>query len=224
MQVYRELFFKNMDSLLASNFPVLRRLCDDAGWRELVRDFYAGHRARTPLFTELPKEFLRYLEEGRAGHAGDPPFLFELAHWEWVETALSLDPREIGDIPAERGGDLLAGVPVLSPLAWPLTYRFPVHRIAPGYLPDAPPAEPTHLLAYRNRADEVRFMQLNDLTRLLLELMGTEPRSARALLLATAELTGYADPGRLVGHGRRLLEELRKRDIILGTRPRDESR
>ena len=92
MKVYRELFFNNVSSLLAGNFPVLRALCDDDAWRALVRDFYSRHRCRTPLFPEVAREFLRYLQDGRAPHQDDPPFLLELAHYEWTELALSLDP------------------------------------------------------------------------------------------------------------------------------------
>lgn len=221
MQVYRELFFNNVESLLAGNFPVLRQLYDEPCWHRLVRDFYAEHRARTPLFPELPKEFLRYLQDGRGERPDDPPFLLELAHYEWVEAALALDPRELDAIPADRASDLIACVPVLSPLSWLLSYNFPVHRISPEYRPDQPPAEPTHLLAYRNRADEVRFMQLNELTRLLVHLMGTHPDlSGRELLLLTAEQSGYSDPEGLTRHGRKLLENLRARDIVLGARVR----
>ena len=63
MKIYRDLFFNNIESLLAGNFPVLRKLYDDACWKELVRDFYANHLCRTPLFPEIAREFLRYLQE-----------------------------------------------------------------------------------------------------------------------------------------------------------------
>ena len=129
MAIYRRLFFNNVSSLLASNFPVLRSLCDDNRWAALVREFYAEHRCQTPLFPELAGEFLRYLQDVRGTRPADPPFLLELAHYEWVELALSLDERELDDVPADPAGDLLQGCPVLSPLARALTYRYPVHRI-----------------------------------------------------------------------------------------------
>ena len=44
MAVYRDLFFNNIESLLAANFPVLRKLHDEDSWRAMVRDFYATHR------------------------------------------------------------------------------------------------------------------------------------------------------------------------------------
>src|SRR5690606_5861953 len=37
--VYRELFFNNVEGLLAGNFPVIRELLGPERWRQLARDF-----------------------------------------------------------------------------------------------------------------------------------------------------------------------------------------
>jgi hypothetical protein len=219
MAIYRRLFFNNINSLLTGNFPVLRSLYADEPWLQLVRDFYAGHRCRTPLFPEVAKEFLRYLE-ARDTVPGDPPFLLELAHYEWVELALALDERELGDAPADAAGDLLSGRPVLSPLAWALSYQYPVHRIQPDFQPAQPPREATHLLVYRDRRDTVRFMQLNDVTRLLLQQLQESPElSGREQLRLVAESIRHPDPQRVIDAGAEVLEDLRKRDILLGSLP-----
>jgi len=219
MAIYRRLFFNNINSLLAGNFPVLRSLYEDEPWLQLAREFYAEHRCHTPLFPEVAKEFLRYLQ-ARERRPGDPPFLRELAHYEWVELALSLDEREIGDVPANPSGDLLSGAPVLSPLAWALSYRYPVHRIQPEYRPAEPPDAVTHLLVYRDRTDSVKFMQLNEVTRLLLQQIHETPRlSGREHLQRVAERIRHPDPARVVDAGCTVLEDLRKRDVLLGTLP-----
>jgi hypothetical protein len=221
MKVYRELFFSNISKLLAGNFPVVRRLYGDPGWARLVREFYVEHRAQTPLFTELPREFLGYLEQQRQGRAGDPPFLLELAHYEWVELALALDPRDLETVQATAAGDLLNGIPVLSPLAWPLSYRYPVHRITPEFQPQEPPAEMTHLLVYRTRADMVKFMELNEVTRLLLALMQEQPGlTGRQLLQRVTVQIGHHSPAVVTEKGAALMRELRARDVLLGTLPR----
>ena len=218
MAIYRRLFFNNISSLLAGNFPVLRGLYDDERWRRLVRAFYAEHQCRTPLFPEVAKEFLRYLQE-RAGREDDPPFLLELAHYEWVELALSLDTRELDEVAADPDGDLLAGQPVLSSLAWALSYEYPVHLIGPDYQPAEPPPGATHLLVYRNHRDHVKFMLLNDVTRLLLQqLLDSPGLSGAEQLRRVAETIGHTDPERVIAAGAGVLEDLRKRDILLGTR------
>ena len=228
MQIYRRLFFNNIRQFLASSFPVLRRIYSDEAWSALMRDFFVEHRAQTPLFPEMPKEFLRYLEEVRKDREGDPAYLLELAHYEWVEQALSQDACDLDEFARERSvdpeGDLLTGIPVMSPLAWSLAYRFPVHRIGPDYQPAAPPlseslAAPTQLLVYRNRADEVKFMLLNEVTQLLLALIRERPDLAgRPLLELVATHVPHVAPAAVIDNGLRLLDDLRSRDVILGTR------
>lgn len=224
MAIYRRLFFNNISSLLGGNFPVLRSLYEEDRWKRLVREFYAEHRCRTPLFPEVAKEFLRFLQE-RGERAGDPPFLLELAHYEWVELALSLDERDLGDIAADAEGDLLAGRPILSPLAWALSYRYPVHRIEPGFQPAEPPAGATHLLVYRDRRDDVKFMQLNEVTRLLLQQLRDAPqRTGAQQLQRVAKAIGHPDPQRVLAAGAQVLEDLRERDVVLGVGAGDAGR
>jgi len=219
MNIYRRLFFNNINKFLASNFPVLRKLYDNEAWRQLVRDFYREHRCQTPLFPEMPKEFLRYLQDQRKDRPGDPAFLLELAHYEWVELALAMDENELEDTMANSTGDLMEEVPVLSPLAWPLSYRFPVHRIRPGFEPEIPPEQATHLLVYRDRNYKVKFMQLNDVSRLLLNLL-QENRGLTGLELLSeiASTINHPDPSVVIDNGKKLLQDFYSKDILLGTR------
>jgi uncharacterized protein len=211
MAIYRELFFNNLNKLLGKTFPVLRAVLGDAEWRALVRDFMVRHRAKTPYFLEISREFVEFLAESPPAIAGKLPFLAELAHYEWAELALSV-ATESDDISAvDPAGDLLDGVPVKSALAWPLSYRFPVHRISTSFQPAEPGAQPTCLVIYRKPDDELGFMELNGVTAALLERAGDNPDAltGRELLLALAEDIGYADPDGLVEHGRRAMEDLR---------------
>ncbi|HEU4531136.1 MAG TPA: putative DNA-binding domain-containing protein [Steroidobacteraceae bacterium] len=220
--VYRELFFNNVSSLLGSTFPVLRLILGEARWRALVRDFYASHPARTPLFLEVPREMVEYLVQERTAQPDDPPFMAELAHYEWVELALGIDPTEIPDSGFQPEGDLLEGTPLLSPLAWPLAYRFPVQRLSPDFQPESAPREPTLLVACRRRDDQVKFAVINALTARLLELMqeGGE-KSGRELLSQLAKETSRPQAGSLIQAGSAVLEELRRAQIVLGSRARN---
>ena len=73
MGIYRELFYNNVESFLSGTFPVLRRILNDSRWHALVRDFFARHHSRTPLFLEIPREFLNWLEHERSPQPGDLP-------------------------------------------------------------------------------------------------------------------------------------------------------
>ena len=219
MAIYRDLFYNNVASLLATNFPVLRKILPDDHWHSLIRDFYARHRCTTPLFLEIAQEFLSYLKSERVAAAGDPPFMLELAHYEWVELALTVSDQELDPSMADPNGDLLSGQPVLSPLAWPLSYAYPVHRIAPDSLPQEPGEQPTHLVVYRDRQDDVSFLEVNAVTQRMLELIGSDaPLTGHDVLSTIAEELAHPNPESVVQAGRGLLTDLRRRDILLGTR------
>jgi len=217
MAVYTELFFNNVESLLSANFPVIRSLYGDDAWREFVRAFYRDHHCHTPLFTDLARELMRYLET--RDDASDPPFLAELAHYEWSELALAIDEAEIAHVAHDRNGDIVDGIPVVSPLARVLAYRFPVHRIRPDYRPDEAPAQPTLILLVRDRSDEIRFLEIDALTALLFErLQANTTATGRAVLDALLVELGRADDA-VRASGLAILNLLRDRDALLGTRP-----
>ncbi len=220
MAIYRDLVFNNVSALLAGNFPVLRRILSDARWDDLIRDFFVRHRAKTPLFLELGQEFLDFLQSARADDPRDPPFLLELAHYEWVELALQISDAEPDRTRIDPTGDLLESRPVLSPLAWNLSYRFPVHRIGPDCQPDGPPQEPTHLVVYRTPNDDVAFLEINAVTQCLLILLEeeTSPATGREVLGRIAAELGHPDPDQVIAFGAGLMEDLRTRGILLGTK------
>ncbi len=201
LQVYRDLVYNNLERFISGGFPVLRTLYDAGQWEQLVRGFIREHRCATPYFLEIGQEFLRYLMEGYTPRACDPPFMLELAHYEWVELALDVAEEELP--PARAVGDIAGAVLRLSPLAWVLAYQFPVHRIGARFRPAEP--EPTYLAVYRNRSDAVKFIALNAATARLLELLRDNTgRTAGAVL---EQLAGeLALPQQTVrGHG---LEQL----------------
>lgn len=219
LKIYRELFYNNVEDFLATAFPVIRRLSDDAAWHARVRDFYARHVSKAPQFHRLAEEFLHFVEHERGPHPDDPPFLAELAHYEWVELALSIAPDEPTPALADPNGDPLEAPPVISPLAWTLAYAWPVHRIGPAYRPDAPPPEPTYLVVHRTRQDEVRFTEINAVTARLLQLIDEQPgASGRELLVQIARELAHPQPDAVVEAGRAMLAGLRERDVVLGTR------
>ena len=214
--VYRELFFNNIAGLLGSTFPVIRRTLGEDAWKALVRRFYARHASRTPLFPELGREFLRHLESADAG--GDPPWLAELAHYEWIELAVQIDDSPL---PAhDPDGDLLAAVPVPSPYLRVLAYAWPVPRIGPDWQPQAAPEAPTLLLVRRDPEGRARFAALSPLVHRLLERLQEGGRSGRTQLQALAEEAGVAADAAFLEQGAAMLERMRGEGTLLGTAPR----
>ncbi|MDE0952350.1 MAG: putative DNA-binding domain-containing protein [Halioglobus sp.] len=188
LKIYEELIYNNIEGFISGGFPVLRSLYNEAEWQGLVRAFIDQHRCQTPYFLQISEEFLEFLLNNFEARPCDPPFIAELAHYEWVELALDVSEEEVPS--AAVVTDVLGIVPRLSPLAWPLSYQFPVHRIGPGFKPTEA-AEPVYLLVYRTSEDDVRFMELNVTTARLLEMIRVnDGATARDLL---ARLAGELD-------------------------------
>ena len=215
LAVYRELVFNNLAGLLGHGFPVIRATLGEADWAELVRRFLVEHACHTPLFPALGGEFVGFLAEAQVDSAR--PWLAELAHYEWAEADLQSSDAPMP--PHDPAGDLLDGVPLLSPLAWPLAYRWPVDRIGPGHQPTDPPVAPTLVLLRRAASGEVRFSTLSPLLYQLLEsIAANQDLSGRALLRSLAAGIGHADAETFIDEARPMLARLHEEGILPGTR------
>lgn len=218
MGIYRDLFFNNVKGFLEGNFPVFHEISTDDYWLRLARDFFEKHHCHTPYFLEIGQEFLEYVNHEREENAEDPVFMKELLHYEWVELALDASQIELPLKDVNANGDLLAGHPVQSPLAWLLSYQYPVHCIRPEYQPDTPPDTPTYLIAYRNREEEVNFMEVNAVTgRLLFLLSENDALTGAEVLNQIAQEMKHPVPEQVVAGGLETMEHLRSKGIILGT-------
>ncbi|WP_261844065.1 HvfC family RiPP maturation protein [Aliamphritea ceti] len=218
MNIYRELFYNNVAGFVNSGFPVLKSLCTDAYWQQLIRDFLVEYRCQTPYFLEIAQEFVSYVSDVREPRDDDLPFMAALAHYEWAELALDTaeDLDDLNGIDPE--GDLLAEHPVQSPLAWSLMYEYPVHHISESFIPEEKSATPSCLVVYRNIQDAVKFMEINPLTARLLHLLAEDSAlSGREALLQIAAEMAHPDPEMIVQGGLSILEQLRQSEIILGT-------
>jgi hypothetical protein len=219
MAIYRELFFNNLHNLIGSTFPVIKKLHSREKFRALIRAFMVQHEAQTPYFLEIPREFRAFLENEYELQDDDFPFLVELAHYEWVELALSVSEQTNDRRKVDPDGDLLEGIPVPSILAWSFTYQYPVHRISADYQPTEPGETPTFLAICRKADDDMDFMELNLVTARLLELIeANEQDSGRELLLKLAAEINYPAAETLLEHGAEAMQQMRRAEILLGTK------
>lgn len=234
LTIYSELFFNNIEGFLANSFPVLKSLMSEADWLILARHFIEYHQSHSPYFLEIPQEFLQYLQDDTLPFYQQQPnlagFSQALAHYEWLELALDVAQQAFsvakGVCPADDR--LLSMRAVVSPLAYPAIYAWPVHKICSDYMPTAPSAEPECLIVYRDRGDEVQFMQANPATLRLLELLqqaDVDPETdvaadvSSSLLSVDDAITTLAnemgqDKQAIVTFALGLLRQLHQQDII----------
>ena len=218
MEIYRGLFYRNVQGFLASGFPVTRKLYSEENWHKMVRDFFSNHKSHSPYFKDISKEFVTYLSDERQAQPDDPAFLLELTHYEWLEIMLSFVDVNIDWAHIKKDGILMKEIPVLSPLMQLNRYEYPVHKIRPDFQPGTPPEQASFLLVYRDQKDKVGFMEMNPMTARLVELIAENNKTGKEILLGLAkEIPSIAEDVILHG-GHTTLTQLREKDIILGTK------
>ncbi|MCR9279948.1 MAG: putative DNA-binding domain-containing protein, partial [Pseudomonadaceae bacterium] len=210
LKIYRDLFYNNIESLLASAFPVSKAVLGPQRWEQLMRSYLAEHGAQSPYFLEVSQELLEYLAESDHG----PEFLLELAHYEWIE--LALDVAETSNTQVDPHGDLMSDKPVLTEAMAALTYRWPVNEIGPNHQPAEPPAEPTLLIVYRNESDQVKFLKSSPGMHRLLALLPDASSGDSLAQSLSAELTTMPAAA-VTEHVVQTLQQLRDDSIIIGT-------
>ena len=218
MEIYRDLFFNNALGFLESGFPVLRTHYNNDAWRRLARAFYATHRSHSPYFVDISKEFVLYLQEEHEITAEDPPYLLELAHFEWAEVALMVDQDEPDWDHINPHGDMNNEIPVLSPTAFCLAYQWSVHEINAKNQPTEKPETPSFVIIYKDQDDDVQYLPADPVTARIMELLQDETsRTGKQLLTQLAEEMKHPDLEQALHTGYSILLKLLHADIIVGT-------
>lgn len=218
MAIYRRLFFNNLSGLFGKNFAIARRLLPDPDWHRLIRAFMIEHRATTPLFPEIGREFVRFLADHPEHYADRWPWLAELCHWRFLITSVRNDDAEPAAMAADRQGDLMTSRPLLNPTLRLAHYQWPVQKMRVDRILDRP--EATLLAVWRRRDNEIGRLRVNPVTARLLErLQENSSASGLVVLNELATELAHPDPDVMLEHGRALLDSLYQRDLLLGTEP-----
>lgn len=210
MAVYNELLFNNVCGFLDSCFPVSRQMLGEARWRRLCRTFFRDWPSHTPWFREIPREFVRYLQEHPIAHPL-PRWLPELARYEWAE--LAVEVMDVAPPAFDAQGDLMARRVCLNPARIELVSDWPVHRIGPLCQPRR--TQPTMLVVFRDALHKVRFAEINGGTARVLALLA-EGLSGQQAMARLAQEMAHPDPQALHRFGEQLLISLREQGIVLG--------
>ncbi|GHB55321.1 DUF2063 domain-containing protein [Psychrosphaera saromensis] len=168
VKIYQELFFNNIEGFCSTAFPVVKSILGEEPWLQLVRKFFVESSCETPHFIEISQQFLSYVIENQTDF--EPlPFLAELAHYEWVELdlAVKFDQSHFElDINTIDNDSPLT----LSNTCSPLLYNYPVHTISVDNFTTIAP-ELTALVVYRNTDFNVKFILVDQLTVIMLQLL-----------------------------------------------------
>ena len=219
MAVYTEIVYNNIEGTFAACFPVTKSLLSTKKWQALVRSFMAGYRATTPIFREIPQQFLQHIQTAELSDLKLPAFLPSLMHYEWVELFVStIDDGEaqnaisLGQV--SFSGDLLKQQPIFSPTLQLLSYEYAVHKISAQYQPKN--KMQTQLLVYRDASFSVKFIELNAITIELVALLKQEKMSGETALNKIANKINQIPTDEIIKYGLQILEDLKEQGVILG--------
>jgi len=216
INIYRDLLFTNISNVLSDGFPVLKEISSEQRWEEMCRDFYSQHSSHSPYFSEIPQEFIQYLQSERLNNpnaSSDFPFLLELAHYEWVELVVSIAEDEKQTTPITTP---LTQALTVSSTALALAYSYPVHTISPENLPTEAPKQPTYLVVYRNADNRASFLEITPITHaLLVALTDNTERTTELILSKLADDLQHPDPSVIIDGGLTILNDFISRGIVI---------
>lgn len=188
MQIYTNLLFNNIHTVLSSCYPVTKKIVGEIKWKKLVRQFFSDHCAQTPFYRETPKEFLDFLE--------NRPHLItnalaSLLNYEWMElkTYTSLAP--------------LNNWKLNSTL---LCYPYAVHLMGPK---NKKPQITSYYFLYRDKAGEVHSLVLNPLTARLIQLLKKGNKTEEEILKKISKELKITDTQKVITEGKLFLKELK---------------
>jgi hypothetical protein len=212
--IYVDLLYNKFNDSLTTCFPVMYAILGETAWQRLLKDFIAEHRCLSPFYRQIPDEFMRYLQNERQV-LDDLPFLPELAHFEWIELVLSIAEAEPVVSETLTDTHILDAVLVFAPVMKLLYYVWPVQQINQAYQPDEPTAVATHILGFRDAADQVRFISLNPAAASLLMHLQNGHTATQVLQELGKDLKS-SELSNLMLFGKNILADLYHQGAIIG--------
>lgn len=216
MQVYRELFFNNVMGFVSNAFPVLKSLYSDAQWQALVQAFFSQHDCKSPIFIDIAGEFLQFLQFEYSPAESDPPFMLELAHYEWLELRVATAQQTSEQVLLSKE-DILQLNLCLATTASVAQYQYPVQQIRQDYRPEEPLPQPVFFCLYQDEAGEVGFLQLTPLSAQVLGYLAEQgQRRLDEILNWLQGIYPHMQPEILTQGCIELLEQLAVKGIVRG--------
>lgn len=212
--LYVDLLYNKFNDSLKTCFPVTYAILGETVWQQLLKNFIAEHRCLSPYYRQIPDEFVQYLQNERQV-INDLPFLPELTHFEWIELTLSIAEAEpvVTEILSDE--QLMEAVLVFAQVIKLLHYVWPVQQINPAYQPDEPPSVTTHILGFRDAADQVQFIALNPATASLVLQLQNQYTAKQTLQELGKDFTP-SELSNLMLFGKDILDDLYRQGAIIG--------
>lgn len=210
--VYRTMVHSRLRGVVEEYLPRAAAVLGKPRLRGEIAAFMAEQAPRTVFFRDIPGEFLAWAAPRWRTDPGLPPYLADLATHEWLDGEIANTPaggEPASDLPLDLG------CPVqLDGSACLRRYDHAVHRPAE----DPPAAEPTTILAYRDRDTlRVRLLELTPRAAALCDHLLAGATLQAALTHACAAV-GEPLSDEFLASMAGFLADLGERGVLLGAR------
>ncbi len=213
MAVYREIVFNNFVGSVSACFPVLLSILGKRRFKQLVRHCFHTQHFDSPLFRDIPKAFVDWLQTQSMASLALPAYTAQLAHYEWVELYLLNLPVEKDAWPPRTLTDPMQQVLHLHPALVLLAYDYPLQRLSRRH-PEVNP-EPTFLCVRRDDAYQLQFIALNAVSWQLLRLFETGMVNGVQALSQLADDLQHPQPEQLYQFGETLIQQLVQQQLLV---------
>jgi len=198
--------------VLAPAFPITQALLGEEMWEHAVRLFLKDAPNHTPWSSTTQRAFMEHVCES-PDMQRLPAWLQDLAHFEWLQNAVSTTPVIWPTFDAE--GDVMHHAVVLNPTHVEAAYEWPVHSIDTDHNPDD--MQSTYVSMLRDDHDELHVFESSVFRGQLLSLL-REGQTGTQALMVLAHWLSHPMPDALVNEGAELMAQLQREGVVLGVR------
>ena len=198
--------------VLAPAFPVTHALLGDDLWEHAVRLFLKDAPSHAPWASAVQRAFVDHVCESPEMQSL-PAWLQDLAHFEWLQSAVSTTPVTWPAFNAT--GDTLHHAVVLNPTHVEAAYEWPVHGINTDHKPDD--MQSTYVSMLRDPQDELHVLESSVFRGQLLDLL-REGQTGEQAFMVLAMWLSYPEPEAFVREGAQVMAQLQREGVVLGTR------
>jgi hypothetical protein len=198
--------------VLEPAFPVTHALLGDEIWGLAVRLFLKDAPTHVPWATAVQRAFVELVCASPEMHHL-PAWLQDLAHFEWLQSAVSTAP--VTWPTADATGDVMRHAVVINPTHVEAAYEWPVHSIDTEHKPDD--MQSTHVTMLRDMNDELHVLESSVFRGQLIDLL-REGQTGEEAFMLLARWLSHPDPQTFVNEGANVMAQLQREGVVLGTR------
>jgi hypothetical protein len=197
--------------ILAPAFPVTHALLGDDMWSLTVRLFLKDAPCHVPWATSVQRAFVTHVCAG-VDMRHLPAWLQDLAHFEWLQTAVST--ASVTWPAYDASGDTMHHAVVLNPTHVEAAYEWPVQGINTDHKPDD--MQSTYVSMLRDPQDELHVFDSSVFRGQLIELL-REGQTGEQALMVLAMWLSHPEPEAFVREGAQVMAQLQREGVVLGT-------